>query len=480
MLGIVVLLAAYFLLETINLDCLQSDEGLYAWLGERVFADPKLIVAYEVTHHQPPLFALLVALARFVFSAELAARSVTFVFYLLGIFLIYDLGTRIKNTFAGLLAAIFLAFNYYYLGYGAMILADVPLTCVLLGIAILLWDLLDSKVLSWSRVWWLGILSCAALGLKWAGVVVVPWMLLLIVIGTNHIRKSLRLVAAGIPLILSLGLLLFLSLNNFWQGAQAFPASPTRIFFDGEKFMRYVGESWRVMGQPDLRWLFFGGLVALVWERRFVRIFLLSWWIMMVVVNGLIVPEPDPRYHLVFLPGLLLVIALGIERAAQWLERLLPIGARPRRLVIFGLVLIGCVLYTSRALAQDRSKGEIFVGYADAGALVKNIIKPDTMVFAGSERQLRYYSGINYEEFKGQLIRLRHSQKQFQERLATISSDVVVVVDRWETLTPDWVNRNSLSDLGFNLIQTVWAPAWQPRFQRVEIIPVVWIYLKSR
>jgi hypothetical protein len=128
-----------------------------------------------------------------------------------------------------------------------------------------------------------------------------------------------------------------------------------------------------------------------------------------------------------------------------------------------------------------------FLGFREAGILIKKeaIHPPEALVVAGSPRMIRYYSGINFQEFGGRLIPIPHTKDQFLDWLAANDTEVFLIVDYWERTQPSWIfpltqeNRRFLSGLGFRLIKRIDKNILSSN-GKPQNITVVWVFKKDK
>ncbi len=420
---------------------------------------------------------MLIAFVREIFPSGMALRIVSFVFYLAGIAAIYFLGERLKGGFAGLWASIGLAFNPVYFGSGASVLTDVPLTFFCIIYIFLLAGLDPHRPLRYHLI--LATVGGLAVLLKWSGAVLIPVTLVAYGMRLSPMNWPSRAARALIPT----GTMLFL-LWLFMRIAVAtsFSGFLGRIAADVGDYQRVginILSAFAIVGAPALRWLCVLGILGLRNEKRYTAALLLSWLATFIPGIAIFIPAGVARYYLPLLPCLVLIMGMAVEQAvsageSRWAQRFL----RPAAL---GMALAGYLVSLTQFNAAVMKQENINLGYADAGAVIRKLANSDTVILAASERQLRYFTGFNLQEFGGNIVPLRYEKQELEEFLRKTPGEVLIVLDCWEALQPSWVRlgggetTNYLHSLGFELVDVVHG-FLDPQHPEAGMRPWFWIY----
>ncbi len=453
---------------------LWSDEGLYCWFGKRIFTDPSLIFSKEITSHHPPLFAVFLALGHIFLPSALACHLIPFIFYGMGIVAIYSLGTRIKNKLVGLFSALILAVNGYYFYYSTFIFIDVPLAVFFIILAVLLEGIDEDSPPK--KHFLLGLWAVLTLLLKSSAIIIIPWIFFYYLLSFNKIPLLERIKKFLMPFSLMSMLILFLSIKNYSQLGGMLPYGPQLSLVHIKDFGASLRPFIDVIQLPSL-WLFIIiGLIAMREIERKKKILLLSWFFItgagIYSISALI----EIRFVLLILPSLVIIIALALEKIVVLLAKR---NFRFRHFILV-VVLIALFIFSSIFLipsAREIKKSDKFyVGYYLAGEYVRQMARPDSLILAGSERQIRYTSDINFKEYGGQIIAFRQNQEEFEE-LVQRSSHAILEIDAWEVLQPKWAfpvaspTLNYLGRQGFKIVNIIYSQS-----DEMGEIPIIYIF----
>ncbi|MBF0571764.1 MAG: hypothetical protein HQL12_07800 [Candidatus Omnitrophica bacterium] len=173
-----------------------------------------------------------------------------------------------------------------------------------------------------------------------------------------------------------------------------------------------------------------------------------------------IAQEKDLRYSLLILPSALLISCVGISALIEYAK------TQKQRGWMETLIII--VLLSSYAMLFPKTKGylnngaQTFTGFKEAGQWIKKESSPRTLILASSPRLVRYYSGINFQEFGGNIFQLPADQNVFQKGIKEFQGPVLVETDCWEvTCQPRWLypisgnGRQYMKNLGFQLLEII-------------------------
>ncbi len=473
------LVAAIIRFPFIFQDSLWSDEGLYSWFGKRIFTDPFVIFSPEITASHPPLFSVFLAIAHIFFPSPLACHFIPFVFYLLGIVAIYHFGKKIQGSFVGLFAAITLALNYYYFVYSIRILIDGPLMVFCILYATVLLKIHEKNNYLYDIV--VGLLGSAIVLLKSSGIIIVPWMLTIYLFGAQGKTPFMsRLKKFFIPFFIVGATIFALLIKNYYQSGTIHPAGPTINLNYFHDFQLLLSEIYHLINSPFLLSLFFIGLISSGEKNN--RVVLWSWlgiFFLGLLSGGV----KEIRYDLMVLPPVLILCGIGFERVINILTNRLPFLSKKifKKIVILFLFIFSLILF--RNVPNDLSRGEKFaIGYARAGQWVKENNSPNALIIAGSERQIRYYSDVNYKEYGGQIVAFRQNKEDFEKLIQNTNGPVLLVIDVWEVLQPQWawhVKRQTIDYLKREGFQFRGVVECQNYFGRDQKLGAIFVFRKE-
>jgi hypothetical protein len=106
-------------------------------------------------------------------------------------------------------------------------------------------------------------------------------------------------------------------------------------------------------------------------------------------------------------------------------------------------------------------------------------------VLADSERAIRYYSGIQYDDYGGRLAVLPRTMEGVKERLEKTAGTILMVIDAWEYTQPEWAYPFNVKKLemveqaGFRLVRIIRKEVSSLRGPDagLSMQPVIWIFL---
>ncbi len=474
-----VLAAAFFVRwEFVFSDKMLSDEALYAWSAQRILEHPQLIFSKEIIAYHPPLFPLLLAAGHLLFPAPVAIRLIPMLINWAGIILIYLIGRNILSPFAGLFAAIALAFDYLFIASGTNVLIDSPLTVAYM---LLVWFLLKVNAESSRRLdWVVGVAGAALVLLKWSGILGLAITGFYYLVCLKGISLPRRLGRFFVPASVVLGVAATLLLNNYFQMGTIWPdTTALQGLTDANPPGYYFQNFYKIITLPG--WLFVvlvgAGVVALREKDRSILSFLLFWFLL-IFVSIQVLPSRIVRYAQPLLPPAFLLCGAGAEFLIERFGKNANYRQVSRVLAMVLLAAFYLVHYPKeRALiAQNKIK---CVGYAQAGEWLRAHDDGRTLLVSTSARVVRYFTGINFQEFGGRVVGLPGRPEDLESLAAAAPQRVLLVIDVWE---PSWfipMTSGKIERLkrdGFRLAHVVERYAYFPPEEYVGTMPVVWIF----
>ncbi len=478
---LIVIVAIAIRLKYIFVERMWPDEALYAWYAQRLFTDPTLIFSKEIIEFHPPLFAVLLAIGRLFFSSDLASRVIPFVFNILGIIAIYLVGMQMSGRFLGLVGAVSLSFNYLYIDSGTHILIDTPITTAYLLLALLLLRI-DCVSTCLGNIC-VGLMAASIILLKWSGM---PVILLLFSYYFFISKQSTVLgrLKEKIPvLMIPMVTTLLLSLNNRIQMGKLFPdISALQGQYLIKPFWYYMVNLHNILIAPFLLPFFLYGLFIIALKRDS-KSMLMGLWFIIIFLSISFIPEKTLRYSVPVIPGCLLISGLGVEILIEKIFKI-PKKVLIAKIICLVLVALSCwQLYprTKALLGQSISE---YTGFREAGQVIGQYFNSSARIFAGSPRAIRYYTGINFVEYGGNLEKLPKSQLEFEKILRDSQAPIILEVDYWERTQPAWIFPLSqekikyLEQRGFRLVKVVTKSVMTAQ-DVDEPLPVAWIFIRD-
>jgi len=477
-------LALSLRLKGVFFNSFADDEPLYGWYAHQIINNPAAVLSPELNEFHPPLFSVLLALGRLFFPAGLIAfRSMALVVNLIGIILIYYLGKRLKNDFTGLLCALLLTFNYLYIFHATLITIDGTLT-----VALMLFLLLLSKLNEHSPVrphLYVGLTASVICLLKCSGIIVLPLLALyyLFLPHTSLVNKAKRL---AIPFLclgatgFALTVINIIFLKTPWP--YYFPKHP--FLFKAEEMLFYLKNQHQIFIYIPLLPFFYYGLGYISFSRypykRLLLIYLLGVGFLLSLFW-----HKSYRFGLMLLPAMYVITAIGLDDLIQRLIKN-SLARKTARIFIFLLCFLMCLHFHTKTRILIKANSTVCTGYDTAARWIMAHNTPETVIISGMARVIRYYSGINYRKFGGQLVETPGKKKEFQSLVASIQGPIILEVSRWDELQVDELpsfnnflkEKRFFEPLGFRHAQTIFRHVFTDKTTR-RTVPVIRMYIRE-
>lgn len=443
---------AVFLFPYIKAESMWSDEGLYGWYAQKIFHDPRCLFSAEMTEHHPPLFSATLALGHFFLPPLQACHAVMIVYALLGVWIVFQLGAALRSPFVGLVAASMMAATVVYFVGATKILSDLPFM-VLITLAMLFLARLKEKKPA-REDFWAGLGGVLVILTKTGGYLIIPIVAAYYFFGLPGLSFKERFLKFLAPFFLMAGVTLAILLNNQYHLGETHAGQSVFCFGYYPGFLRNIQRIISFLGGPlILIWLLWG----LLRQERRVRVILFFWFMILLSILGNIRIADDNRFVMYLFAPWVLMFGVASEKVIDLLAR------QREKLARIGKVLLGGIFFIfaiCQILGNDVAAAkfqEKYVGYRQAGQIVKKLYRPGMLVLAGSERQMRYCTGIDYQKFGGDLMAFRQRQGEFEQLIENERKDILLIIDVWERLQPKWASPDLLGalpyleSLGFDL-----------------------------
>ncbi len=462
---------------------LWADEALYAWNAMRIAGNPLLLFSAEVNEFHPPLFSGVLAAGSLFHPALPACRIVSLIIGLLCILMMYVLGRRIMDPFGGLICAVLLSFNATFLKFSTKILSDSLFMLLMMLAALILLEVSGKKG---KRLdFYLGGAGAALVLTKWSGAVVVILITVFYLLGLKNLSGKERIRKLVRPVSVILGTAFLLLLNNRIQLGTCLPDMSALLETTKEPASRwfYVLGMNDLLGSAMLTVLALIGMAALLkGDNKPVAVLLFSWGIVFMVALSC-AAERLFRYSLVYLPALIVFAALGVNALMEFFfskEKKSMV-----RWLMLGLVcFIAGIQYpeTHHTLSEER---KFYLGFPDAGSWVRQNARPETVIIANSPRFIRYYSGVNFARFGGQLIEFPKNRDEVKGLLETASGHVILVLDNWGKEEDVLIRpggspfQDFLERKGYRQVKSIGKLRYRLKGRAPTVAPVIFIFEKK-
>ncbi len=483
LLGGVLLMSLHLNLRYGFSERLWVDEAEYAWYAHRIAEDPSVIFSREIINTHPPLFSAILALGN-IFGPSLAGcRFITVLVSLSGIAAVYVLGKRLFNVVVGFLSAVLLASNSAYVKFSPKILIDGLLMVAVIWLASELIQARRAET-SFSGLK-VGLAGCAAILLKWSALLVIPFVFLFYLFGfdTQGIKQRLRktLLPLGIILAVVSGLLV----NNYVQlGRISGNVSALVINTSSHSSPWFYGRELPSLLEFPFALLFCAIGIFFSWKKDRRACLLLALWVLVFAVAFSLAAEKITRYSLVYLPALLVLLSFGLYQGAQ---SIFP-SARGKQ---WALVTIVLYVYGYGVLAFPRlesmleEENRFYVGFQAAAQEIKKTVTGDTLIVAASPDLVRYYTGIEFKKFGGQIVYWPFQEESREALLRGHRGPVMIVLDNWgrpQNLIVDPYQPSLLKALkseGFSEVAAFGRMKYYSPKGRAQAFPVIWMMFRG-
>lgn len=474
-LGLVLFISAVVRFKYMFTERMWPDEALYAWNASRIFAHPFMIFSAEVNEYHPPLFALLLSVGNLLKPGLVGYQMISLIVGLLAIYAVYYIGKKVHSRFAGTAAAVALAFNFLYVKFSAKILTDSLFMAVFLLFLYTLGKIDKGSGDKNDR--WVGIWAAVLIGLKWTGLLCIPVMLIYYLIVARG-KTFPRIITPSALILVWVGALF---LNNYLQMGSVIPDLATIMKKTQETSLWFY--LLNLGGTLDYWYLIpfmFIGIGQLFKDKKNICIaFLTGWSVFLVGLSC--APERILRYSLAYLPIMTIFTMVGIDvvmrkyvqgRNEQSLGRLIAV-------LLLGFIVFNRYPALEFMLNEENKFSNKF---SEGGAWIKDHAENNALIIAASHRQIRYFSGINFQRFGGRIIEFPNSGKELVEIVTATQRPIIIEADNWGRqgrLMIDPVTKNGITQLekmGFSIKSTAGKMRYQSEDGEGLIAPALWIF----
>ncbi len=468
---IIILLSVFVSTFYFQLTSFWPDESLYIWFAEHTVQEFDRIAYFDT---YLPIF--LMSTISWIVGPQLAGKLIISLFSLLGPIFLYLIAKEMGwKEIYGFFAAILMILNPYYLFLSTKILLDVPLTAAI--VMAIYFFIRFEKNRNQKNAIIAGIFSIMPLFIKIAGMLV-P-IIFAVYLLLEHNKKVLDLfkdknflIFGGIHILF---VVLFFSINltifgSLLPGTQGFYSEGH--IFTGEWNYYLLNLPNYFMVIPVVL-LFFGlGMLFVNFKKSENKLILIS-GIFYFIFFSFFVGEKVPRYILPAFPFFFLAIVYGIS--------LIKYKKFKAEYLFLLLILLFCYDYLSAANALIDQNSRSYTGFPEAGSWLFNYATSDDVIYAGSWRSIRTFSGFDRDNNGGNIHIIPKNFTEFLETVTTSDKSIILVIDVWEYTQPDWTyplneeKFGNLISLGFELAYIVDEKVYAGD---LEESPVVFILVK--
>lgn len=442
-------------------ESLWNDETVYMWFSRHLSQDPSFITRQKVGSfgYVPVVAGALVNLV--LGDAFVSMRLVNLLMAVAGIGLVYDMGRELLGEWGGFFAGAILSVNHLYYFLSTRALLDVPLT---FAFTLALWAVFRYDG-SWRSDLVLLGATAIALFTKSAGVLVAA------PVGTFMLAKFFQDESFAKEKLLPWALALLVLGAAYFGVSRALYGSATPTTFsqvqkDQDPFF-YVNNAQLIYLWP----VFLGALAGVAFLDSPRKYALMAAFGGVLLVFSRFAGWNFPRYVLPSVPPAILLCLLSVKEVSSRVELdwRLPAG-----------VLVAYALFMSPgALQMTRQRSLTYTGFRELGQGVAELDDAYNFstIYAQSHRQVRFFSGREYESDGGKVSRLPAEIGDFRNE-----SRVLLQLDVWEYAGPDWSHplsqelMDQLAALNFTPVQVVERP--YPTGQGVQNVPVAFLMFK--
>ena len=159
---------------------------------------------------------------------------------------------------------------------------------------------------------------------------------------------------------------------------------------------------------------------------------------------------------------MLIICGLGLESLLNRLvknSKKLWIG----QVIALCLFYLLCWHYYPKMEVLLKSSFATSTGLAEAGQWIKQRKNSNTTIISQNMRPIRYFSGINYQRFGGQLVLLPQYKNDFEDLVKKTNGHIILQVDLWSESNPSDFSPFSkakqeeqyFNSLGFSLVKEI-------------------------
>ena len=405
-------------------ESLWNDETVYMWMANKIKENPSFLLSeHPAKMSYGYLFSTIAAFLSNFMEVFYAARITSFLFSIAGIVAIYYAAKKSINQYAGITAAFLLGSNALFFFITNRALLDAPLTAIF---SIIYLALVYFNPDDWKSGLLLGILSLVAILTKTSGFLAVPSILFALFVMYPHPKNWTRKgIMTCLFVILASGFLYlgnnYLQFGNFMLGDIS--KLQTTVIFGGSHAF-YLQNANHIFTLPLFLLGIAGIIIAIQQKDKLMGVAVVGGF--QFLFFSFLVGEKVDRYILPTLPAIILFSLYFLD----WSLNKLKIS--PKWVII--ILLLSCLNYpTAKNLTESRMY--TYTGFQEIGITVKNLEKNHNFekIYSQSSRQIRAFSGIEYESDGGKIKLLPKTLEELEDQ-----ENILIQLDIWEYTGPEW------------------------------------------
>lgn len=439
---IVFIILIFFFLQIyfINDESSVNDEMVYAWNVVKIVENPVNIFSPIVWQFHSPLFSILATFFSFFLTPLISVRLLSVLFAVGAIWITYLIGKDIRNSYVGVLASSILAFYSYFFFASHFGLLDSGLT---FGVLVTVYGLFCYAKNNSVKLIIFGVLF--SIFLKRSGFLAYATMLAgMLFLEWNQYSAGRKF---GFGKIIKWVFLLLLGIV-LWVFSEQFDR-PILYFYDySAGLFSILSVNVAIFSKlisPILGFFLLIGSFFILKDRNWKELFLFGWVASFFPI--LFFPLADVRYFLPIYPSLALIAAIGFEKMMNFNNLLNKIVGTLSLFLLFLLLLHGPI-----AAGINMMHNPVSVGYSDVGDWLKENAQ-NAWIFDGKEREIRYYSGIELEQWGGYIIKYPETSEEFESKLIKLEKPIYALVSDWPNIFgPFYPTDDYLIELGFKKV----------------------------
>ncbi len=394
---IILTIALTLRLKYFNMESIWNDAAVHLWYAIKFTNNPLTIFSHEYLLGDYFIFQTITGIVYlFTKNVFLAGKLVALAFSLTGVYLIYKLGTELKNKTLGLIAALLLATNHIFWFYSVRPMADAPLTTVMI---LLLYSItkLEKTIIKKEQIKWAIIATITAASTVFfkvqAVIILLAYILYFIIFKRKEAFTQKKYQIAWIPIVILLTIAQLAATFIFKTGAL------DRVFL---LFLHLRGIPYGFEALNQLIWSYTWYLIPfaiisiplLIFYKE--KKFIFPAWIFTLyfLFFEMNVDQTADRYLLPLLPIAIIFAAYTIEEVSNIFSKLTI-----KKLKIPAIILITILIslhFHSLGDPLIEARAYSYLGHPEAGEFLKQNMQENDILFAASPRMMRAFTRLEY------------------------------------------------------------------------------------
>ncbi len=449
---IIIIFSIYIRLRYFTSESIWNDAAVHLWYAQKLLIDPLFFFSQQhilqnyITIH--PFVSFFYLITKNIF---ISGKIVALFFSVSGIIAIYLCGSELRNKTVGLISAAIMSVHHLLWFYDLRILADSPLTTMFIISFYFLIKLEKERTIFYAFLSSAFVLLTVLTKRQAIIFPVALFIYFAIKYRENIFKEKSILICSvlsfGLPMIISLAISPIIGKNLLY------------ILFVNKLILHQgIGSSLSVISQ--LPWILSWPLIiGTILGITFMLIYKLQYFYLPVTITLIYalwfeigIGTPLDRYLLPIIPIAIILTATSIDEFANFAKIILKIKWIKFIVIIPLVFLIVSPFYTDGTNLIE-SKEYSYIGYQDAAAWLEQNAATDSILYAGSPRSMRAFTGREYFSMSGSndpsgyLINFRENERYqtnstiFETEIVEYSSqgyEIYLEIDIWEYAQPSW------------------------------------------